>query len=140
MDTVKKLNKWANAHTYYGIDLLRILVGIFLIWKGISFITNTEYYEYYAEPLKKLGGGMVILHYVVAANIVGGIMLIFGLLSRWVIFAQLPILLGAILINFIGKMDFYNLVLSFSLFAICLFFLMYGSGKHSADYYFKMQQ
>lgn len=140
MDTVKKLNKWANAHTYYGIDLLRILVGIFLVWKGISFITNTEYYDYYAEPLKKIGGGMVIIHYVVAANMVGGVMLIFGLLSRWAIFAQLPILLGAILINFIGKMDFYNLVLSFSLFAICLFFLMYGSGKHSADYYFKMQQ
>jgi putative oxidoreductase len=140
MDTVKKLNKWANAHTYYGIDLLRILVGIFLVWKGISFITNTEYYDYYAEPLKKIGGGMVIIHYVVAANMVGGVMLIFGLLSRWAIFAQLPILLGAILINFIGKMDFYNLVLSISLFAICLFFLMYGSGKHSADYYFKMQQ
>ena len=124
MDTVKKLNKWANAHTYYGIDLLRILVGIFLVWKGISFITNTEYYDYYAEPLKKIGGGMVIIHYVVAANMVGGVMLIFGLLSRWAIFAQLPILLGAILINFIGKMDFYNLVLSFSLFAICLFFLI----------------
>ncbi|MFM9989165.1 DoxX family protein [Flavobacterium sp.] len=140
MNTVKKLNKWANAHTYYGIDLLRILVGVFLVWKGISFITNTEYYDYYAEPLKKIGGGMIIIHYVVAANMVGGVMLIFGLLTRWVIFSQLPILLGAILINFIGKMEFQNLILSISIFVICLFFLMYGSGRHSADYYFKMQQ
>ena len=140
MDTVKKLNKWANAHTYYGLDLLRILVGVFLVWKGISFITNTEYYDYYAEPLKKIGGGMIIIHYVVAANMVGGVMLIFGLLTRWVIFSQLPILLGAILINFIGKLDFQNLLLSASIFLICLFFLIYGSGKHSADYYFKMQQ
>ena len=140
MDTVKKLNKWANAHTYYGLDLLRILVGIFLIWKGISFITNTEYYDYYAEPLKKIGGGMIIIHYVVAAKMVGGIMLIFGLLTRWAIFAQLPILFGAFLINFIGKMDFQNLLLSALLFGICIFFLMYGSGKHSADYYFKIQQ
>jgi uncharacterized membrane protein YphA (DoxX/SURF4 family) len=140
MNTVKKLNKWANTHTYYGIDLLRILVGVFLVWKGIFFITNTEYYDYYAEPLKKIGGGMIIIHYVVAANMVGGVMLIFGLLTRWVIFSQLPILLGAILINFIGKMEFQNLILSISIFVICLFFLMYRSGRHSADYYFKMQQ
>lgn len=140
MDTVKKLNKWANAHTYYGIDLLRILVGVYLFYKGISFITNTEYYDIYAESLKKVGGGMVIIHYVVAANLVGGIMLIFGLLTRWAIFAQLPILFGAFLINFIGKMDVQNLLLSLLLFGLCIFFLMYGSGKHSADYYFKMQQ
>jgi len=140
MDEVKKLNKWANAHTYYGIDILRIAVGVFLFWKGISFITNTQYYDYYAEPIKRLGGGMIIIHYVVAANLIGGIMLIFGLLTRWAIFAQLPILLGAFMINFIGKMDYQNLIISFLLFVVCLFFLFYGSGKHSADYYFKMQQ
>ena len=140
MDTVKKLNKWANAHTYYGLDVLRIAVGIFLVWKGISFITNTQYYDYYAEPIKKIGGGMIIIHYVVAANMVGGMMIIFGLLSRWALFAQLPILLGAILINFVGKMDYQNLFLSVLFFGICIFFLIYGSGKHSADYYFKMQQ
>jgi putative oxidoreductase len=54
--------------------------------------------------------------------------------------AQLPILLGAFLVNFIGEMNVGNMILSFLLFAICVFFLFYGSGKHSADYYFKMQQ
>lgn len=138
MDEVKKLNKWANAHTYYGIDILRIAVGIFLVWKGISFFTNVEYYNFYADALKKFGGGMIIIHYVVAANFVGGIMLIFGLLTRWAIFAQLPILFGAFLINFTGTMIVQNLIFSILLFGICIFFLLYGSGKHSADYYFKM--
>ena len=45
METVKSLNKWANAHTSYPLDILRIVVGIFLFWKGISFITDTEYYN-----------------------------------------------------------------------------------------------
>jgi putative oxidoreductase len=140
METVKKLNKWANAHTYYWLDLLRILVGITLFNKGIMFITNTEYYDTFAEPVKNLGGGMIIIHYVVAANIVGGIMIIFGLLTRWAIFSQLPILFGAFLINFTHKMDITNMLLSLSIFLVCVFFLVYGSGKHSADYYFKMQQ
>ncbi|RXR19030.1 DoxX family protein [Flavobacterium amnicola] len=140
METVKSLNKWANAHTSYPLDFLRIAVGIFLFWKGVSFITNTAYYDQLVEPIKNLGGGMLIVHYVMAAHMVGGIMIVFGLLTRWSIMAQIPILLGAFLVNFIGEMNMGNLVLSFLLLAICIFFLFYGSGKHSADYYFKMQQ
>ncbi|MBP9794154.1 MAG: DoxX family protein [Flavobacterium sp.] len=140
METVKSLNKWANTHTSYPLDFLRIAVGIFLFWKGVSFITNTQYYDQLVEPIKNLGGGMLIVHYVMAAHMVGGVMIIFGLLTRWSIMAQIPILLGAFLVNFIGEMNIGNLVLSFLLLAICIFFLFYGSGKHSADYYFKMQQ
>jgi len=140
METVKSLNKWANAHTYYSLDILRIIVGVFLFWKGVSFMTNTEYYNQLVEPIKSLGGGMLIVHYVMAAHIMGGIMIVFGLLTRWSIMAQIPILLGAFLVNFVGEMHLGNLILSLLLLAICVFFLFYGSGKHSADYYFKMQQ
>ncbi len=140
METVKNLNKWANAHTYFSLDILRIIVGVFLFTKGVSFITNTEYYTQLVEPIKNIGGGMLFVHYIISAHMVGGIMIVFGLLTRWAIASQLPILLAAFLINFIGEMNVGNLILSFLLFAICTFFLFYGSGKHSADYYFKMQQ
>lgn len=140
MGTVKSLNKWANAHTYHSLDILRIIVGVFLFTKGVSFITNTEYYTQLVEPIKNIGGGMLFVHYIISAHMVGGIMIIFGLLTRWAIIAQLPILLAAFLVNFIGEMNIGNLILSLLLFSICIFFLFYGSGKHSADYYFKMQQ
>jgi putative oxidoreductase len=140
METVKSLNKWANAHTYYSVDILRVLLGVFLFSKGVSFITNTTYYNQLVEPIKDLGGGMLIVHYVMAAHIVGGVMIMFGLLTRWSIIAQIPILLGAFLVNFIGEMNTTNVILSFLLLCVCIFFLFYGSGKHSADYYFKMQQ
>jgi putative oxidoreductase len=140
METVKNLNKWANAHTYFSLDILRIIVGVFLFTKGVSFITNTEYYTQLVEPIKNIGGGMLFVHYIISAHMVGGIMIVFGLLTRWAIASQLPILLAAFLINFIGEMHVGNLILSFLLFVICTFFLFYGSGKHSADYYFKMQQ
>jgi putative oxidoreductase len=140
METVKSLNKWANAHTSYPLDILRIVVGIFLFWKGVSFMTNTEYYNQLIEPIKSLGGGMLIVHYVMAAHMMGGVMIVVGLLTRWAVIAQIPILLGAFLVNFTYEMNLGNLILSFLLLCISIFFLFYGSGKHSADYYFKMQQ
>jgi uncharacterized membrane protein YphA (DoxX/SURF4 family) len=140
MDNVKKMNKWANAHTYYSLDILRMGLGIFLILKGVSFITNSREFEDLIAPASNFLGGMLTFHYIASAHIMGGIMIVFGLLTRWAIIAQLPILLGAILINFIGEMNANNLFLATSVFGITLFFLFYGGGKHSADYYFKMEK
>lgn len=143
MNTVKDLNKWANAHTYFSLDLVRVALGVFLFMKGVSFITNIQYLSDLISPIDKIGGGvfgMFIIHYIAPAHLIGGIMIVFGLLTRWAIIAQLPILIGAIAINFMGKMHSQNLLAAFIILALCVFFLFYGSGKHSADYYFKLQK
>jgi putative oxidoreductase len=140
MDTIKKLNKWANAHTSYPLDILRVALGIFLFTKGISFITNSEYLLEIIKPLQNYGGGMMMIHYVAPAHLIGGILITFGLLTRWALWAQLPILIGAVIINFIGEMVIQNLLISTLTLLISIFFLFFGSGKHSADYYFKMQK
>jgi putative oxidoreductase len=62
------------------------------------------------------------------------------LLTRWALLAQLPILVGAVLINFLGDMNALNLLLSTLTLGLSMFYTVYGSGKHSADYYFKMQK
>ncbi|MES2574481.1 MAG: DoxX family protein [Bacteroidota bacterium] len=140
MNNVKSLNKWANAHTYLPVDLLRIALGIFLFFKGVYFITNIQYLQDLISPIDKLGGGMILLHYIASAHILGGIMIVFGLLTRWAIIAQLPILIGAVIINFMGDMHSQNLFLSLLTLIICIAFMIYGSGKNSADYYFKMEE
>jgi putative oxidoreductase len=140
MKNVKSLNKWANAHTYLPVDLARIVLGVFLFMKGVSFVTNVQYLHDLISPIDQFGGGMFLLHYIAPAHMIGGIMIVFGLLTRWAIAAQLPILFGAILINFMGHMHSENLILAIVILLVCVFFLFYGSGKHSADYYFKMQQ
>ena len=86
------------------------------------------------------GGGMFLVHYIAPAHMIGGIMIAFGLLTRWAIIAQLPILLGAIVVNFMGEMHSQSLLLALLIFAACIFFWFYGGGKHSADYYFKMER
>ncbi|MET0759939.1 MAG: DoxX family protein [Flavobacterium sp.] len=141
MDTsVKGWNKWANAHTYYSLDILRVVLGIFLIIKGAYFITNSREFEDIITPVSNFLGGMFVFHYIASAHIMGGLLIVFGLLTRWCIIAQLPILIGAVAINFIGEMNALNLILALLTLGISIFFLFYGSGKHSADYYFKMEK
>jgi uncharacterized membrane protein YphA (DoxX/SURF4 family) len=140
MNNIKHLNKWANAHSYFSVDLVRMALGVILFLEGVSFITNRQFVTDLLSPIDKFGGGMFFLHYIASAHILGGILVVFGLLTRWAVIAQLPILFGTIILNFIGEIHSQNLVLSLITLGICFFFLIYGSGKHSADYYFKMQE
>ncbi|MEK6155533.1 DoxX family protein [Flavobacteriaceae bacterium 3-367] len=140
MGRIKSLNKWANAHTYYPLDLVRIALGVFLFIKGAEFMQDTLMLSELIKPVENLTGGMGVIHYVIPAHFVGGVLIVFGLLTRWAAAAQLPILIGAVLINFLGEMNSANLILSGVALLLCLFFLFYGSGKHSADYYLKMQK
>ena len=137
---IKKLNKWANNHTYFPLDLLRIALGVFLFVKGISFITNSQQLEDAMAPVANFTGGMFVFHYVAAAHLMGGIMIAFGLMTRWAIWAQMPILIGAVILSFMGTVTLGGVLLPLVTLIVCVFFLIYGGGKHSADYFFKMQQ
>ncbi len=139
MKVIKKLNKWANSHAYYPIDILRVALGLFLIFKGFTFFKDSSYLE---ELLKGLGEYSILMwsvHYVGLFHFVGGLMIVFGLLTRLAIIVQLPILIGAIIINFIGVMNSQNLLEAAIVLFISLFFILFGSGKHSMDYDLKMQ-
>lgn len=140
MGTIKVLNKWANRHTYFPIDILRIALGVFLFVKGVDFMGNSEMLAQLLKPVQNMAGTMIVVHYVAPAHFLGGILITFGLLTRWAIIAQIPILIGAVAINFIGEIHTANLVLAIITLLVCGFFLVYGSGKHSCDYYFKMQK
>jgi putative oxidoreductase len=91
MGTIKTLNKWANKHTYYPLDILRIALGLFLFIKGLYFIGNTQIILELVSPLKGFAGSMLAVHYVAPAHLVGGLLIIFGLYTRWAILTQLPI-------------------------------------------------
>lgn len=140
MATIKSLNKWANAHTYYPLDILRIALGVFLFIKGIDFMANIEVLMELFKPIQNFAGGMLAIHYVIPAHFIGGLLIVFGLLTRWALILQLPIIVGAVLINFIGEMNAINLIFSVLVLLLCVFFIFYGSGKHSVDYYMKMQK
>jgi putative oxidoreductase len=140
MGHIKTLNKWANAHTYYPIDFLRIALGILLFYQGVYFMSNLSLLTDLYRPLEVITDNVLLVHYIAPAHFLGGSLIVFGLLTRWAVIAQLPILIGAVSINFIGEMNTNNFLLSSIVLLVCIFFLFYGSGKHSVDKYLKMQQ
>lgn len=140
METLKHLNKWANSNTYYSLDIIRIGLGAFIFYKGLYFMSNSLVLAELIQPLKNYVGEIILLHYVVPAHLVGGVLIIFGLLTRWALIAQIPVLIGAVLINILGTMNALSIVTASIILLLSIFFIVYGSGKHSADYYFKMEQ
>lgn len=136
---IKKLNKWANSNTYYPIDILRIALGVFLIFKGISFIKDASHLEELLIGLDDFSVMVWMVHYVGMFHFAGGILLIFGLLTRVVLIVQLPIFIGAIIINFFTVFNIQSFLEALLVLTVSLFFILYGSGKHSVDYDLKMQ-
>lgn len=98
------MNKWVNAHTYLPVDIVRMVLGVFLFMKGVYFVSNIQYLVDLISPVDHMGGGMFLLHYIAPAHLIGGILIFFGLLTRWAIAVQLPILICAVTINFVGNM------------------------------------
>ena len=141
MKLIKKLNKWANSHAYYPIDILRVALGIFLIYKGIYFFKYSSFLEILLNDIDFGGYSSIMwsVHYVGLFHFVGGIMIVFGLLTRLVLIVQLPIFIGAVAINFFGTMHLQNFTEASIVLILSLFFLIYGSGKHSVDYDLKME-
>jgi uncharacterized membrane protein YphA (DoxX/SURF4 family) len=137
---IRSLNKWANAHSYYAVDTLRVVFGIFLFLKGVSFITEKQYLNEILREMGNFGSEMLLIHYIALAHMIGGVMIIIGLLTRWSIWVQLPIIISAFVINFIGVFNLENLIQSSIALVLCFAFLLYGSGRHSSDYYLQMEK
>ena len=140
MNNIKYLNKLANEHTYYSLNIIRVGLGVFIFYKGLYFMNHMLLLSNLIEPLKNYVGEIILLHYIVPAHLIGGVLIIIGLLTRWAISAQIPILIGALFVNILEDMSVLNLVIIMSIIFVSLFFLIYGSGKNSVDYYLKMEQ
>jgi putative oxidoreductase len=135
METILKLNRWANAHANYGIDVLRILLGAFLFYKGL-FLFSTSSYEAdkILESMPGLGGNLILIHYIAMVEICGGIFIALGLLTRVSALLQIPVLLAAVIINSMQMTNPTALIESAACLLLSVFFVIYGSGKHSIDH------
>ena len=139
METIKKLNKWTNHHNpYFALDVLRWFLGGFLFFKGINFMSDSQYLLDIISPNRDFFASMIIYQYETMVHLAGGILIIFGLLTRVAVAVQIPILVGAVAVNFVVAMNTQNLVAASLTLLLSIFFLIAGSGKNSADYKMKM--
>lgn len=140
MTLLHRIEHWGDTHHPTWTDALRIVLGMILVLKGISFISDTTY-------LSQLVGGLrfglfpvILVHYVAFAHLMGGFLIAVGCLTRLMVILQLPILIGAVFfVNISQGFQALNSELWLSLFVLVLLlvFLVIGSGRFSMDQYVK---
>jgi uncharacterized membrane protein YphA (DoxX/SURF4 family) len=140
MYILDKIDAWSERHHPKWIDVLRILLGLILFYKGIYFISHTQDIVVMLANTRFDFLGITIAHYVVAAHIMGGLLIMVGLLTRIAILFQIPILLGAVIfVNLPKGILSFNSETELSILVLFLlvFFLFEGSGPLSIDEYIK---
>lgn len=139
MDLLHRVEYWGDRHHPRWMDIVRIALGVFLIIKGIQF---PEQMSMLLSKIPALSGNDFLLvlvgHYIPFAHILGGILMICGVLTRFASLIQLPILIGAIVfINSYGNLwkPFSELYVSILVFLLLVYFLIAGNGEWSLARY-----
>ena len=136
MNSLQRLEQWGNKHHPKWMDIVRIVLGIFLCYKGVDFLLNMSKLINLMSNRTSFGSFAFILagQYVVFAHILGGIFLILGLFTRFACLIQIPILLGAVIfINSNRNMlqPYSELILSILVLLLLIYFLIIGNGPWS---------
>jgi len=136
MNILQRFEQWGDSHHPKWLDIIRIILGIFLCYKGIDFLQNMGSLMSIMSNKVQFNSLMFIVlgHYVVFAHIVGGILLVMGLFTRLACLLQIPILLAAVLfINTGSNMmrPYSEFFLSLVVLLLLIYFLIVGNGPWS---------
>lgn len=143
MNILHRVDHWSASHHPAWLVVVRVVLGIGLFIKGISFIGDTARLQQllsssnFTQPFPWLSYVITWLH------LFGGFMIIIGLFTRLMAALQLPILLGAVLfINGSGGVfaSGSELGLALAVLLLLVVFLIEGSGPLSLDHFFKHHQ
>lgn len=147
MNMVKKIEHWGDLHHAKWLDVIRIILGLLILSKGIAFINDTGVQQEWILQHNTFGfSGLMavaVLHIVAFAHLVGGILIILGLVTRFAVVIQIPILLGAIFfVNISSGLSFLNSELWLSVIVLLLLVLFWivGSGSYSVDHWMKTKK
>ena len=138
MNLLHSMEKWGDAHHPKWLDIIRVVLGIFLVFKGIDFINHMDRLTDLMGRSRFLGSLSLglLAHYIVFAHLVGGALITAGLLTRLACLVQIPILIGAVFFinSSAGILAPYDVMwLSVIVLLLLIFFLIAGSGPLSVD-------
>jgi putative oxidoreductase len=138
MSVINKIEKWGDRHHPAVLDVLRIMLGIFLFLKGLSFMENMSYLRWIIEDQQLLNLSpfllKAVMYYVTFVHMAGGILITLGLLTRLSSLLQLPIVISALfLINIFRSEPNNDLWLSIFACVLLIIFSLIGSGPLSLN-------
>ena len=136
------ITSWGDRHHPILLDILRIVLGIFLLLKGIAFMESTAYLkwilaqqEWIRLPPPELS---FAIHYVIFVHMAGGLLIALGILTRLACLLQIPVLIVAIfMVNLFKSALNSDMWLTIITCLLLIIFLIAGSGPLSLDRYLK---
>jgi putative oxidoreductase len=141
MNLVQRVENWGDTHHPQWLDIVRILLGAFLCYKGVDFLMNMG--AMLGLITNKMSFGsfteMLMGNYISFAHILGGILLILGVLTRFACLLQIPVLIGAVFfVNTSLYRPFSEMLLGVVVLLLLILFLIVGNGptqllKFSSD-------
>lgn len=147
MNTVQKIEHWGDLHHAKWLDVVRIVLGLIILLKGIAFVSNVEALQalFVQNSVYSFSGliAMSLTHVIAFAHLVGGVLIIMGLVTRFAVVIQIPILLGAVFfVNLAKGFSPLNSELWLSVIVLMLLILFWivGSGPYSVDHWMKMNR
>lgn len=137
--TLMNLINWCDSNKTTGFDIIRLYLGLGLLFRGVVFLIHPEIFEEYIQEIDSFIFSMALVHYVALAHLVGGLCLTVGLLTRLAALIQIPILFVAVFYINISKalLSSDSLELSTMVLFLLLIFSVFGSGPLSVDGYLK---
>ena len=134
MNYIQQIEHWGDVHHPKWLDIIRIILGAFLCYKGFDFLRNMSSLLALMSAKAPFSTFNVVMvaQYVAYAQLVGGILLMLGLFTRFACLMQIPILLGAVI--FINSArnavlhPYSELYLSIIILVLLVYFLIAGNG------------
>src|ERR1700761_2497293 len=138
MSVIHRIQFWGDNHHPKILDIIRMLLGLLLVVKGVSFLNNAAYLRDIIIENQAInqpeGVITAIIYYVTYVHLVGGALIFLGLFTRLAAIFQLPIVLGAVFfVNIMHSWVNSELWLSVIVLALLVLFIVIGSGPLSLD-------
>jgi len=142
MNLIHRIEKWGDTHHPRFLDIIRILLGIFLLLKGLGFMDNTANLKYLIETRADITVApwvlMLLVYYVTFVHMVGGTLIAMGIMTRFSAIMQIPVVFGAVFfINVLQSPFNTDLTLSVVVLILLVLFAIIGSGRWSIENYLK---
>ncbi|HWK06666.1 MAG TPA: DoxX family membrane protein [Puia sp.] len=140
MNITHKVSNWGDRHHPKILDVLRMLLGLFLVTKGVIFLNNAAYLRYLIieNGAIRQSPEMItaLIYYVTYIHILGGGLIFLGLYTRLWALLQLPVVFGAVFfVNITSPYVNSELWLSILVLVLLFLFLVIGSGPFSLDHF-----
>jgi len=145
MNYLHRLELWGENHHSKWLDILRVALGAFLCFKGISFLVNMSTLIGLLGSTMDTGSFALVLigQFIVIAHLLGGFFIMIGLHTRLACISQMPILIGAIILLRVSSKENVvsgELFLSIVTLVLLIVFLIMGNGPWSYDKLFKEEK